>query len=598
MLPRRLLIVLAIAALVAGASKAVIITVDDDGGADYTNIRQAIQNAADGDDIIVADGVYWGWRNTELSWDAHDKHLRIKSENGPANCIIDCNLEARGSGDGDGDGRTQYLRAFQLDNGQTYQDVIDGFTIMYGRGKPDSFYILETAGAGIYCSNTSPMILNCRIRHCKVTEPHMGDGGGIFIYGSATSVPTIKYCEITDCNAINGKGGGIYCTLGPYYPSISDCQIERCSAREGAGIYCGGSPLETVAALRDCTIRNNKADDYGGGVRCVGGQVVLTGCSITGNESLGVGGGIAVDNATSFDVHRCTISDNIALSAGGIYCYGSSDYHSYLANSYVGGNSYWQVKIWGVRDVYIDGCTFGGDGIYALLPTLHIGGCIFWGVSGYAILLADQGPWGPGSAATIDRCDIQDYPSSVIWDPRYSRLSAGGIITQDPLFLDGVHLDPASPCVDAGGPSFLDGDIDGMCRVVHGIPDMGADEQDCLANSPGYEQQYADFQLYKFYGSDPSCWCTSPCGSKYQCDGDGDGKTEGALKYRVFSKDLAVMESQWKKTIAEVTDPCADFDHKAEGALKYRVFTKDLDVLVANWKKKDADLPGNCPRSE
>jgi len=119
----------------------------------------------------------------------------------------------------------------------------------------------------------------------------------------------------------------------------------------------------------------------------------------------------------------------------------------------------------------------------------------------------------------------------------------------------------------------------------------------CIEEFPhwgGYRRQYADWVAY----GKPNCWCRPPTGSGYQCDGDGDGLTEGALKYRVFSKDLGVMVSQWKKKIAEVTNPCADFDHKAEGPLKYRVFSKDLGVLVANWKKKDAQLPGNCPRPE
>jgi len=122
---------------------------------------------------------------------------------------------------------------------------------------------------------------------------------------------------------------------------------------------------------------------------------------------------------------------------------------------------------------------------------------------------------------------------------------------------------------------------------------------DCF---PSTFTTYFDWVMY----GKPDCWCNSAamCGGPssqlgdYQCDGDGDGKTEGALKYRVFSKDLGVMVSQWKKKIAEVTNPCADFDHKAEGAMKYRVFSKDLGVLVANWKKKDAQLPGNCPRPE
>jgi len=105
---------------------------------------------------------------------------------------------------------------------------------------------------------------------------------------------------------------------------------------------------------------------------------------------------------------------------------------------------------------------------------------------------------------------------------------------------------------------------------------------------------YADWVTY----GKPKCWCNTAIDAaatgNYQCDGDGDGLFEGFNKYRVFSKDLGVMVSQWKKKIAEITNPCADFDHKAEGFNKYRVFSKDLGVLVANWKKKDAALPGNC----
>jgi len=122
---------------------------------------------------------------------------------------------------------------------------------------------------------------------------------------------------------------------------------------------------------------------------------------------------------------------------------------------------------------------------------------------------------------------------------------------------------------------------------VQACIDLVVIDPDCF---PSTFTTYADWVTYK----KPNCWCQPPKGSGYQCDGDGDGLTEGALKYRVFSKDLGVMVSQWKKAIALVTNPCADFDHKAEGALKYRVFSKDLGILVAKWKKKDVDLPGNC----
>jgi len=94
----------------------------------------------------------------------------------------------------------------------------------------------------------------------------------------------------------------------------------------------------------------------------------------------------------------------------------------------------------------------------------------------------------------------------------------------------------------------------------------------------------------------PACWCT-----RYQCDGDADGKDSGGLtKYRVFTEDLNLIVANWKKKINDpILDPCADIDHKDSGGLtKYRVFTGDLNILITNWKKKDTELSGNCPRPE
>jgi len=212
---------------------------------------------------------------------------------------------------------------------------------------------------------------------------------------------------------------------------------------------------------------------------------------------------------------------------------------------------------------------------------------------------------------TTGMVDSWDAPAYTPVAPPDTPGALGGLGT------DGITIEMGS-LYDTGAPSKT-GMLctitvsEGTCRVcVNGnairgnivmedasetIPVEACIESQCIEEFPnwgGYARQYADWVAY----GKPMCWCRPPIGSGYQCDGDGDGKTEGALKYRVFSKDLGVMVSQWKKKIAEVTNPCADFDHRAEGAFKYRVFSKDLGVLVANWKKKDAQLPGNCPRPE
>jgi len=103
----------------------------------------------------------------------------------------------------------------------------------------------------------------------------------------------------------------------------------------------------------------------------------------------------------------------------------------------------------------------------------------------------------------------------------------------------------------------------------------------------------------------PDCWCGTPKGSIYQCDGDSDGAKYGS--WRIYSGDLTLLVNNWKKTAAELAaDPnmsgttlkivgaCADTDHKAYGT--YRVYTADLTKLTSQWKAPDANFPGNCPR--
>ena len=65
----------------AGAASAKVWTVNDDGGADFTSIQAAVDNAASGDSIIVRDGKY----NENV---VVNKRLTIRSENGSANCIV------------------------------------------------------------------------------------------------------------------------------------------------------------------------------------------------------------------------------------------------------------------------------------------------------------------------------------------------------------------------------------------------------------------------------------------------------------------------------------------------------------------------------
>ena len=108
-----------------------------------------------------------------------------------------------------------------------------------------------------------------------------------------------------------------------------------------------------------------------------------------------------------------------------------------------------------------------------------------------------------------------------------------------------------------------------------------------------FPSAYSTYNDWLVFGK-PACWC-----SKYQCDGDADGATEGSQQYRIGLSDVGILIDNWKR---EIDDPslnaCADIDHKSEGSEGYRVFINDLNILITNWKKTDADIPGDCPRPE
>jgi hypothetical protein len=87
--------------------------------ADQPTIQAGIDAAAEGDTVLVADGTYTGDGNRDI--DFTGKAIVVKSENGPENCVIDC----QGSVD-------DPHRGFIFQNGEVHTSILQGFTITNG----------------------------------------------------------------------------------------------------------------------------------------------------------------------------------------------------------------------------------------------------------------------------------------------------------------------------------------------------------------------------------------------------------------------------------------------------------------------------------
>ena len=239
--PRRIVAVVCVT--VSSTAVADIINVPGD----YPTIQAGINAAQDGDEVVVADGTYTGPGNRNVVFAG--KAITLRSENGPTNCIIDCESLGRG------------FIFYELDTPAT---VVDGFTITNGLGHP---------------------------------------GGAIYAY--YFSSPTITNCIITGNTGDAGGGGGIYCAM--CFATITNTIITGNTAiGDGGGVYSdGGDPTIT-----NSLISGNTADSGGGGVSAYWGSPTITNSTIVGNTAGIVAGGVYFGGETSPTITNSIIWSN------------------------------------------------------------------------------------------------------------------------------------------------------------------------------------------------------------------------------------------------------------------------------------------------
>ncbi|NCC49951.1 MAG: PKD domain-containing protein [Spartobacteria bacterium] len=193
-----------------------------------TNIQAAVDVAAEGDIVLIMDGIY----NVEYVNNVHrpisiNKPITVRSLNGPHFTVID----------------GKYMsRCVNLSNGAQ----LLGVTIRNGFAGKTGSSPYDSRGGGVCMGDAY-------IADCIIQSNRVG-----------------RTADTTDM-----QGGGIYCNQGT---------VERCLLTDNTAYY-GGNVYSQDGCLRNCVITRGVGWSMGGGVYQKGADAVIQHCTIVGNSA-------------------------------------------------------------------------------------------------------------------------------------------------------------------------------------------------------------------------------------------------------------------------------------------------------------------------
>jgi predicted outer membrane repeat protein len=263
-----------------------------DGTGDFPNIQDAIDSAVAGDVIELADGVFTGEFNRDVTFRGKAVTVRSQSDD-PEHCIIDCEGSELSPHTG-----------FRLQSGETPSSIVRGVSIINGWRDEIS------CGGAIFCrSGANPTISNCIF-----ADNEIGCGGGVWCQGSD---PLIEDC-VFDANHANHGGGGLFCTDSS--PLVRDCIFLSNSSDEESGAV--GCNFDAAPTFERCVFAGNTSP-LASVIRCEDNSApTFTDCTFSHNSGAPGSAVLLMQENATVTLTRCIIAFDV--TAASFQCDGAS----------------------------------------------------------------------------------------------------------------------------------------------------------------------------------------------------------------------------------------------------------------------------------
>lgn len=395
----------------------------------YSTIQSAIDNALDGDNVVVLPGTYFE------NIDFKGKAVTIQSAD-----PNDPNVVAATIIDGSNPADPNFGSVATFKNGEDNDSVLTGFTIQNGTGHTDPTvnWRLWTGtngdGGGALCSSTSPTITKNIFKNCHAQY----GGGGIFCNNNAS--PVITYNTFLN-NYAGWYGGAVFARL-QCSPTISNNTFKQNDC-----VYLGGAVYLADQCYSKVTNNwfeeNNSEVMRGGALYYFVNSAPTIACNFfISNTASATGSAISTSAGSSGAIINNYFSGNSTRDPNGAAIMVSISGNGSIANNIIVENA----------DVGI--ATDPGVGS----PTFYNNDVWNNSVSNYGGTLSDQ----------------TGINGNISADPKINEPNS-----PEP-FTSFYELNADSPCINAGNnasvPAWLTVDYDGTSRVVCGVVDIGPQE--------------------------------------------------------------------------------------------------------------------------